>query len=83
MRKLWANIKREPVRWFTGLSTAVPIAVNGLIIFDAWDPTVEQLQYVLGVPAALAAVFGFTIVRDAVTPNEKLSDAVVDRAADR
>lgn len=81
MSKLTASVKREPVRWFTGLSTVVPIIVNGLLIFNAWNPSVEQLQYVLGVPTAIAAVFGFTIVRSAVTPNEKLPDAVVDKAA--
>lgn len=79
---LWANLKREPVRWFTGLSQLVPLIVTGLLVFDAWNPNAEQLAYVTGLPAALALVFGVTIVRNAVTPNDKLPAAVVDRARD-
>lgn len=82
MTKLWQNIKREPVRWLAGLQVLWVAVVSGLLVFEAWSPSADQLQWTLGVPVVLANIFGFTVVREAVTPNEKLSDAVVERARD-
>lgn len=65
---MWKSIKREPVRWFSALSALVPLGTAGLITFDWWHPTVEQLAYVNGLPAAVALGLGVTVVRNAVTP---------------
>lgn len=82
MSRLWATLKREPVRWLTGLQVLWVAAIGGLLVFNMWQPSADQLQWTLGVPVVLANIFGFTIVREAVTPNEKLSDKVVERARD-
>lgn len=82
IRAIVAHIRREPVRWFTATSQLIPVIVSGLLVFGAWDPTPEQLAYVSGAVAAIAGAFGFTIVRQAVTPNTKLPAAVVERARD-
>jgi len=66
------NIKREPVRWFSSLIAVVPIVVTGLLLFTNWNPTEEQLSYVLGMPGAIFGVLGWTVIREAVTPNAKL-----------
>jgi hypothetical protein len=68
MRALWAHIKREPVRWFAGANGLVPILTTGLILFDWWHPTVEQLAYVNGLPAAVGVAVGVSVLRNAVTP---------------
>lgn len=81
MSKLTASFKREPVRWFTGLDAAIAYILSGIMLFSEWDPSPDQVVYILGVPTTLAAIFGITLVRNAVTPNEKLSDVVVDLAA--
>ena len=83
MSKLIANIKREPVRWFTGLDLLVQVILSGVLLFTSWNPNTEQTLWILGVPTVLATIFGVTIVRNAVTPNEKLTNAEVDRAANR
>lgn len=83
MSKLLANIKREPVRWFTGLDLLVQVILSGVLLFTSWNPNTEQTLWILGVPTVLATIFGVTIVRNAVTPNEKLTSAEVDRAANR
>lgn len=61
-------IRREPVRTLTVLSGVVPIVTDGLVLFGAWRPTLEQLAFVNGVPVALGAACGWTIVRNRVTP---------------
>lgn len=68
MKALWAHIRREPVRWFAGANALVPIATTGFILFDWWEPTVEQLAYVNGLPAAVGLAIGVSLVRNAVTP---------------
>jgi SNF family Na+-dependent transporter len=83
VRAIINNVKREPVRWFAAIDGLVALLSTGLIVFDAWHPTLDQLAFVTGATAVVASALGFTIVRQAVTPNEKLSDAVVDRAAHR
>lgn len=61
-------IRREPVRTLTIAAATVPIVADGLVVFNVWDPTGEQLAYVNGLPVVLGAVFGYTVVRNAVTP---------------
>ena len=80
MDALFNTIRREPVRYFTVASGLIPLITTGLILFDWWHPAVEQLAYVNGLPAAIAVVFGVTIVRNAVTPNDKLPGPIVERA---
>lgn len=82
MNAIIDSMKREPIRWFTGLQLLVALAVQGLLLFTEWDPTADQLTYIIGVPSALGAICGFTIVRNAVTPNEKLPGPVIARARD-
>lgn len=69
MRSIINWIKREPVRAFTIANGLAPIVVSGLLVFDAWQPTDEQLTYVVGLPAAVGIVFGVSAVRNSVTPN--------------
>lgn len=76
LRAIARNIRREPVRWFTVLSALTPLITTGFILFDWWHPTIEQLAYVNGFPAGIALAFGITVVRQAVTPNEKISDTM-------
>lgn len=83
MSKIWTSIKREPVRWFACIDALVGLFCTGLVVFDAWNPTLDQLAFVTGATAVVANALGFTIVRQAVTPNDKLSDAVVERAGQR
>lgn len=64
-KRMW---RREPVRVFTGLQGTVTLATQGLVLFDAWDPTVDQLAYVNGLVAAVALAWGFTGVRNRVSP---------------
>lgn len=80
MKALWHNIKREPVRWLTGLQVLWIAVCGGLTVFSWWSPTVDQLQWVLGVPVVIANALGFTIVREAVTPNAKLPAQIEDAA---
>lgn len=65
---MWSSMKREPVRWFTGINALIPIVISGLTVFDVWVPTAEQLAYLTGVPVTLGLIFGVTVVRNAVTP---------------
>ena len=71
-RAIIENIKREPVRWFSSLLALVPITVTGILLFTSWKPTEEQLGFILGTPASVLAVMGWTVIREAVTPNAKL-----------
>lgn len=80
MSTIWNNVKREPVRWLAGLQVLWVAVVSGLLVFGWWSPTADQLQWVLGVPVVIANVFGFTIVREAVTPNAKLPQQIEDAA---
>lgn len=68
MNSIVSLLRREPVRALTVLAGLVPLITNGLIIFDVWSPTSEQLAYVNGAPAAVAVILGFTVVRNAVAP---------------
>ena len=70
---LWQNIKTEPVRWFSAVSALTPLLTTGLIIFDMWKPTLDQLAYVNGLPAAVALAVGVSVVRNSVAskPNVK------------
>ena len=69
MNKLADLIRREPVRVFVALDILTAWIVNGLVLWDVWQPTDEQLAWVNGTWVTVAAAFGFTIVRQAVTPN--------------
>lgn len=80
MSAFWNTVKREPVRYFTVAAALTPLITTGLILFDWWHPAVEQLAYVNGLPAAVAVAFGVTVVRNAVTPNDKLPGPIVERA---
>ena len=71
-RAIGRNIQREPVRWFSSLIALVPITVTGILLFSHWNPTEEQLSYVLSTPTGILGVLGWTVVREAVTPNTKL-----------
>lgn len=78
---LLQNIKAEPVRWFSAASALVPLGTTGLIVFDAWHPTLDQLAYVNGLPAAIALAVGVSVVRNAVAskPNVKAVDPATAR----
>lgn len=69
MKKLWVYLRdAEPVALFTGLATLVPLVTNGLVVFNAWAPTADQLAYVNSAATVIAAGFGIKVARDAVTP---------------
>ena len=80
MSTIWTNVKREPVRWLTGLQVLWIAVCGGLTVFGLWAPSADQLQWVLGVPVVIANALGFTIVREAVTPNAKLPAQIEDAA---
>ena len=69
MRKLWIYLRdAEPVALFTGLATLVPLATNGLVVFDLWAPTADQLAYVNSAAVVMASAFGIKVARDHVPP---------------
>lgn len=69
MRKLWIYLRdAEPVALFTGLAVLVPLITNGLVVFDAWAPSPDQLAYVNSAVAVIASAFGIKVARDHVTP---------------
>jgi hypothetical protein len=65
---MWNSIKSEPVRWFAGLNALIPLAISGLTVFDVWEPSTDQLGWLYAAPVTLGAMFGVTVVRNAVTP---------------
>lgn len=71
-------IRREPVRAFTAASILASWIIAGLTVFDLWHPSEDQLLWATTSVATIAGAFGFTVVRQAVTPN----DTVVEQVAD-
>lgn len=59
-------IRREPIRFLMGLQGTLIAIINGLVIFEVWDPTAEQVSYLNGFVIALATAWGFTSTRSAV-----------------
>lgn len=69
MKAIIAWCKRNPVRVFVAVDTFIStVVIQGLVIFDLWDPTAEQLAYATGVVGAIAAAFGISVVHNQVTP---------------
>jgi len=69
MRKLWNQLMdAEPVVLFTALATLVPLITNGLVVFNAWSPTAEQLAYVNGFVLVASSGFGIRAARQHVEP---------------
>lgn len=69
MKKFWDVIKKEPTRFFAASGALVTSLINGIVVFDLWHPTVEQLSYSNGFVGVLAAFFLATFLRSSVTPN--------------
>jgi hypothetical protein len=73
MRKLWKYlVDAEPVALFSALATLVPLVANGLVVFNAWGPTADQLAYVNGATVVVAGALGVTGARRLVTPTSRL-----------
>lgn len=69
MNKLWIYLRdAEPVALFTALAMLVPLVVSGLVVFDAWSPTADQLAWVNGATIIIAGSFGIKVTRSNVTP---------------
>jgi hypothetical protein len=69
MRKLWKYmLDSEPVALFTMLGSIVPLITNGLVVFNAWSPSADQLAYTNGVVVALSAIIAGSTARTQVTP---------------
>ena len=69
VKRLWEG---EPVYVLTFLATFVPMIASGLVVFQAWSPTADQLAWVTGVPATVGAGFGIAVRRNVspVGPNQ-------------
>lgn len=50
--------KMHPVRFVSAVAGTVQLSTQGLVLFQVWHPTVDQLAYVNGLVVALAAVWG-------------------------
>lgn len=81
MGKILDLIRSEPVRALSVAAGVVPLVADGLIVFDAWNPTVEQLAYVNGAPVALGVALGWKVVRNAVAPRVNVEEVAPDVAA--
>ncbi len=69
MKKIWEIIKKEPARFFAALGVFWSGLITGIVQFDLWHPTVEQLSYANGFVGLVASFLLATFLRDAVTPN--------------
>ncbi len=67
-------IRREPVRFIMGVQGTVSLLINGLVVFEAWDPTAEQLAFLNGAVVSLGTVWGFTSTRAAVAVRSNVLD---------
>ena len=71
MKAIFAFVwNSEPVALFVFLATIVPLVSSGLVVFEAWAPTAEQLAWTNGVPVALAAALGIKVTRAKVKPTD-------------
>lgn len=65
-------IRREPVRVFTAATVAIPALLTGLRLFFGYEPTPEQYDYLIALPAVIAAMVGWTAVRNAVASRSNI-----------
>lgn len=69
MKKIWDKVwNSEPVWLLTGLATFMPILLNGLNVFNIWEPDAEVTLYLTGLPAAIALVFGYNVRARVASP---------------
>ena len=53
MRELLARLWHgEPVYVLTFAATVAPLLVNGAVLFTPWNPSADQLAWVISVPQA-------------------------------
>lgn len=64
-KRLWSG---EPVFVLTFIATIVPLVTSGVVVFDIWSPSADQLAWVNGVPVMFAAAFGLQVTRQKVAP---------------